>query len=113
MNYILAAVVLPVFCNPTEWPTLRATQPPARTLAVHAIPVKGAPDRLLVHQDRLFVSSFRGEDLSVFDTKTRQRLHQLFFDAYEIPAGPKTGTPRNVDRCRPGDLVVANDKVFV
>lgn len=92
---------------------LHAAQPPALTLAVRTLPVKGVPETLLVHQDRLFVACFHGSNLSVFDTNTRQETHQLFFDAYEVPANPKAGTPRGVHRCPPGDLVVANGKVFV
>src|SRR5260370_16987903 len=105
MSYTLAVVLL--------WGGRPAAQPPGHTLPVHTIPVKGQPSHLLVHQNKLFVSCFEGSNLGIFDTATRKELQQLVLDAYESPADPKTGAPHSVHRCPPGDMVVANGKLFV
>jgi len=66
---------------------------PAATFRVRTIPVKGQPTHLLVHQDRLFVSSFPADELTVIDRGTRK--------------------PVRVQGDTPGESIVANGKVFV
>lgn len=84
--------------------------PAPPTLTVRTIPVKGQPNALYVHQDKLFVSCFHGSNLAVVATATRTVDRHLFLDAYESGGN---GTPRSVQRCPPGEVVVANGKLFV
>jgi DNA-binding beta-propeller fold protein YncE len=97
MKYFKTTVVLVALACVAGQPSPGAAQPPPRTLAVHSIPIKGQPGHFLVHQDRLFVSCFRGDVVCVIDRTTRKPLHEV--------AAVAGGTP--------GALIVANDKLFV
>jgi outer membrane protein assembly factor BamB len=91
---------------------------PGVTLAVREIKLNGAPSELLLDQGKLYVSSFRGANLSVIDLASRRRLHELHLDAYEsvtevVGVMELVPKKRHVLLYPPGDLVAANGKLFV
>jgi len=78
------------------------------------------PDHILHHDGRIYVSSFHDRQLLVLDDKTGRLLHRFdTFDHFTFTNderdkdGKVTGQIVERRRCRPGDMVVAGEKLFV
>jgi DNA-binding beta-propeller fold protein YncE len=106
------ALVLVVAAAPLG---LRAENPPEPgvTLRVRALEIDGIPQHLLLDQGKLYASCFHGANLAVIDARSRRLLRQVHLDAYESVTEARGAKTRAVHLCPPGDLVVANGKLFV
>src|SRR5262245_3058419 len=86
---------------------------PARTLSAN-----GTPYHLLVHQNVLYVGCFHGANLSTYDAKTLKPIDKIHLDAYEVKVpvkqnGQVVGQKRKAYPCPPGDMIVADGRLWV
>lgn len=114
MYLLLQLGLMGIFAGIPETPVPRTEL----AIPVTSIPVDGRPEKLHVAQGRLFVSSFQGANISVFDLRTRELIKKIELDAYEVYVplkvkGKVIGKTREVRLYPPGEMVVANGKVFV
>ena len=78
------------------------------------------PERILVRDGRIYISSWHDRQILVLDEATGQQLHQFeSFDKYTATInqidedGKVGGERREIRRSRPGSMALVGDKLFV
>lgn len=89
-----------------------------RTVSVRSLTIKGKPSLVYADPGNLYIPCFHGENLTIYNRQTRKQTHRILFDAYEsvreeeaVPG--QTVRKRSVHGCPPGDVVVADGRLFV
>ena len=118
MTRLLKALSVSLVAAGSLCGVLHAADDNRAPLVIDALEIGARPSELLVHDGKLYVGSFHGAHITVFDLKTRRQLRRIRLDAYInrnpiVVNGKPVGFRSEVRICPPGDMVVASGRIFV